>query len=278
MMRPVSLTLALCLLRLVGRVRGADVPSLAKATTQGDLWWHQMFSMSFDGHGNFVSPHLDKLHTTAASLGAVGYHGPWQAALARDMSWMRGHEQAFADYPTTKRVVYIEGSSAQKVFARVSADGRVLFTLSQLAELGDPKRRRGIESPIKPEGRTVWCSDWEFMQSPDLKMPLGGALPTAKDLGLPAFTNPLGGGAITKETDFWRTRSASALIGSGGETGEGIQMYVAIPDDMAEALGLSGITTPRADVSGWSSRQFECSTTPSSPAIRQPRGVVPWKC
>ena len=226
---------------------GADVPLLAKANTEGDLWWHQMVSMSFDGHGNFVSPHLDKLHTTAASLGAVGYHGPWQADLARDMSWMLGHEQAFANHPTTKRVVYIEGSSAQKVLARVSPDGAVLFTLSQLADLGDPKRRRYIESLIKPGGRTVWFSDWEFMQSPLLKTPLGKPLPTAKEIGLPAFTNPLDGGAITNEADFWRTRSASTLIGKGGENREGIEKYAAIPDDMAEAMGLKAITSQRAD-------------------------------
>jgi hypothetical protein len=85
MKRPVCLTLALSLLPFVASVRGADVPSLAKANTEGDLWWHQMFSMSFDGHGNFVSRHLDTLHTTAASLGAVGYHGPWQADPARVM-------------------------------------------------------------------------------------------------------------------------------------------------------------------------------------------------
>ena len=247
MKRLVSVTLALCLPLLVGSVHSADVPLLAKANTEGDLWWHQMVSMSFDGHGNFVSPHLDKLHTTAASLGAVGYHGPWQADLARDMSWMLGHEQAFANHPTTKRVVYIEGSSAQKVLARVSPDGAVLFTLSQLADLGDPKRRRYIESLIKPGGRTVWFSDWEFMQSPLLKTPLGKPLPTAKEIGLPAFTNPLDGGAITNEADFWRTRSASTLIGKGGENREGIEKYAAIPDDMAEAMGLKAITSQRAD-------------------------------
>jgi hypothetical protein len=247
MKRLVSVTLALCLPLLVGSVHGADVPLLAKANTEGDLWWHQMVSMSFDGHGNFVSPHLDKLHTTAASLGAVGYHGPWQADLARDMSWMRGHEQAFANHPTTKRVVYLEGSSAQKVLARVSSDGAVLFTLSQLVDLGDPKGRRYIESLIKPGGRTVWFSDWEFMQSPLLKTPLGKPLPTAKEIGLPAFTNPLDGGAITNEADFWRTRSASTLIGKGGENREGIEKYAAIPDDMAEAMGLKAITSQRAD-------------------------------
>ena len=244
MKRLVSLTLALCLLPLVGSVRGADVPSLAKANTEGDLWWHQMFSMAFDGHGNFVSPHLDKLHTTAASLGAVGYHGPWQSDLARDMSWMHGHEQAFANHPETKRVVYIEGNRSEKVLVRLSADGRVLFTSPLLNDLNDPKRRRYIESLIKPGGRTVWFSDWEFMQSPELKTSLGKALPTAEDLGLPAFTHPLNGGAITTEADFWRTRSASALI---GKSSEAFEKYASIPDDMATALGLKDITTQRAD-------------------------------
>jgi hypothetical protein len=96
MKRLVSLTLALCLLPLVGSVRGADDPSLAKPNTEGDLWWHRMFSMSFDGHGNFVAPLLGTLHATAASIGAGGYHGVWDADLNRDTPWMRGHEQAFA--------------------------------------------------------------------------------------------------------------------------------------------------------------------------------------
>ena len=232
------------MLPLVGSVRGADVPSLAKANTEGDLWWHQMFSMSFDGHGNFVSPHLDTLHTTAASLGAGGYHGVWDADLNRDMPWMRGHEQAFANHPETKRVVYIEGNRSEKVLARLSADGRVLFTSRLLDDLNDPKRRRYTESLIKPGGRTVWFSEWQFMQSPELKTSLGKALPTAKDLGLPAFTHPLNGSAITTEADFWRTRSASALIGNGSEA---FEKYAAIPDDMAEALGLKDITRQRAD-------------------------------
>lgn len=102
MKRLVSITLALCLLPLVGSVRGADVPSLAKPNSEGDLWWHRMFSMSFDGHGNFVAPHLKTLHATAASIGAGGYHGVWDADLNRDMPWMRGHEQAFADHPKTQ--------------------------------------------------------------------------------------------------------------------------------------------------------------------------------
>ena len=244
MKRLVSLTFALCLLPLVGSVRGADVPSLAKANTEGDLWWHQMFSMAFDGHGNFVAPHLDTLHATAASLGAGGYYGVWDADLNRDMPWMRGHEQAFANHPETKRVVYIEGNRSEKVMARLSADGRVLFTSRLLDDLNDSKRRRYIESLIKPGGRTVWFSDWEFMQSPELKTSLAKALPTAKDLGLPAFTHPLNGSAITNEADFWRTRSASALIGNGSEA---FEKYAAIPDDMATALGLKGITTQRAD-------------------------------
>jgi hypothetical protein len=244
MKRLVSLTLALCLLSLVESVRGEDVPSLPKANTEGDLWWHQMFSMAFDGHGNFVAPHLDTLHATAASLGAGGYHGVWDADLNRDMPWMRGHEQAFAGHPETKRVVYIEGNRSEKVLARLSADGRVLFTSRLLDDLNNPKRRRYIESLIKPGGRTVWFSDWQFMQSPELKTSLGKPLPTAEDLGLPAFTHPLNGSTITSEADYWRTRSASALIGKGSEA---FEKYASIPDDMATALGLKDITTQRAD-------------------------------
>jgi len=216
-------------------------------------WWHGMFSMSFDGHGNFVAPHLDTLHATAASLGAVGYHGPWEADLARDMSWMRGHEASFANHPETKRVVYIEGHSAKKVLARVSADGRVLFDARLLEDLSNPQRRRRVESLIKPGGRTVWISDWHFMQSPALKTSLGEPLPTAKDLGLPAFTHPLSGSVITNEAEFWRTRSASALIGErteGSESGEGFvngEKYAAIPGDLARALDVESITTQRPD-------------------------------
>lgn len=106
---------------------------LQRANEEVDLWWQQMFSMSFDGHGYFVSPHLDTLHTTAASLSAGGYHGVWDADLNRDMPWMRGHEQSFANHPETKRIVYIEGNRSEKVLARLSADGRVLFT-SRLLE------------------------------------------------------------------------------------------------------------------------------------------------
>ena len=244
MKRLVILTLALCLLPLVGSVRGADVPSLPKANTEGGLWWQRMFSMAFDGHGNFVAPHLDTLHVTAASLGAGGYHGVWDADLNRDMPWMHGHEQAFANHPETKRVVYIEGNRSEKVLARLSADGRLLFTSRLLDDLNDPKRRRYIESLIKPGGRTVWFSDWEFMQSPELKTSLGKLLSTAKGLGLPAFTHPLNGSVITNEADFWRTRSASALIGNGSEA---FKKYAAIPDDMATALGLKDITTQRTD-------------------------------
>jgi hypothetical protein len=240
----VCLTLVLCLLPLIGSVRGEEVRSQARVNTEVDLWWHQIFSMAFDGHGNFVAPHLDTLHTTAASLGAGGYHGVWDADLNRDMPWMRGHEQAFANHPETRRVVYIEGNRSEKVLARLSADGRVLFTSRLLDDLSESKRRRYIEGLIKHGGRTVWFSDWEFMQSPVLKTSLGKPLPTAKDLGLPVFINPLDGRAITNEADFWRTRSASALIGKGSEA---FEKYAAIPDDMATALGLKDITTQRAD-------------------------------
>lgn len=216
----------------------------------GEAWWHRMFSMSFDGHGNFVSPHLGTLRTTAASLGAVGYSGVWEADLARDMPWMRAHEQVFAGRPWTKRVIYIEGCSARKVLARVSGDGRVLFTAGLFGDLSNPQRRRYVENLIKPGGRTLWISDWHFLQSPDLKTSLGKPLPTARDIGLPAFTHPLDGSVITNEADFWRTRSSSKLIGEGGEgseSGEGFEKYAPIADDLAEALDLKSITTQRSD-------------------------------
>lgn len=72
MKRLLILTLTLCLLPILGTLRAADFPSLEKTSTDGELWWHRMFSISFDGHGNFVGPHLGTLHTTAASLGAGG--------------------------------------------------------------------------------------------------------------------------------------------------------------------------------------------------------------
>lgn len=247
MKRLVSLTLALCLLPFFGSVRGADLPSLAGANMEGELWWQRMFSMAFDGHGNFVAPNLGTLHTTAASLGAVGYHGPWQADLARDMPWMRAYETSFAKLPKTKRVIYIEGNNAIKVLVRVSADGRMLFTSAQLENLSDPKHRRSIENLIQPGGRTIWFSDWEFMQSPALKTALGKPLPTAIDLGVPAFTHPLDGSVIRNETDFWRTRSGSALIGEKQESDEGNERYAELPEEIAEALGLREITTQRPD-------------------------------
>ena len=208
------------------------------------VWWHRMFSMAFDGHGNFVTPHLGRLHTTAASLGAVGYSGVWEADIARDMPWMRRQEQAFAGQPGTKRVIYIEGCSARKVLARVSGDGRVLFAGNLLGDLSDPQRRKLVEGLTQPDGRTVWISGWQFMQSPDLKTPLGKPLPTAKNIGLPPFTHPLDGSAIANEADFWRTRSASALIGKGRGP---IEIYAAIPGDLAESLNLKSITTQRGD-------------------------------
>ena len=220
---------------------------MRKARTEAELWWHRMFSMSFDGHGNFVTPHLDSLHNTAASMGAVGYHGPWQADIARDASWMRKYEQSFVNYPDTKRVIYIEGNSSRKVLARISADGRVLFTSALFKDLTDPQKRLYIQNLIKPGGRTLWISDWEFIQSPFLKTSLGKPLPTAKDLGVPCFTHPLDHTVIANEEVFWRTRSASALIGREIKSVEGDNVYADIPAEMAEALGLRQITSQRPD-------------------------------
>lgn len=236
--------LPVCLLPLAGSLCAREIPTVVETKSGGGVWWHRMFSMAFDGHGNFVAPHLATLRTTAASLGAVGYSGVWEADLARDMPWMRRQEQAFAGHPETRRVIYIEGCTARKVLARVAGDGRVLFTANLLEDLSNPQRRRYVESLIKPGGRTVWISDWQFLQSPELKTSLGKALPTAKDLGLPAFTHPLDGSVITNEADFWRTRSASALIGTDrGPT----EVHAALPGDLAEALDLKSITTQRDD-------------------------------
>jgi len=247
MRRPLLPFIAGYLLLISGCLHAADSQVLEKTGAEGDPWWHQIFSISFDGHGNFVVPNLDTLHTTAASVGAVGYHGPWQADLARDSTWMGGYERSLALYPATKRIVYIEGNSAKKVLARISTEGRVLFTAPLLAAINDPQRRSYIESLIKQGGRTIWFSDWEFMQSPALKTPLDKTLPTAFDLGVPAFTHPLDGSPIHKEADFWRTRSGSALIGTGRASDEGANQYAEIPEEIAGALGLREITTQRSD-------------------------------
>ena len=238
------LTVTLGVLSLFGIAHGADLPSSGNATPEVDRWWQRMFSIAFDGHGNLVAPHLTTLRPTAASLGAGGYHGIWDWDLSRDASWMRKHEQAFANHPGTKRVIYIEGNRAEKLLARVSADGRILFTSRQLAGLSDPQRRRAVESLIEPGGRTVWFSDWQFLQSPTLKTSLGQPLPTAKDLGLPAFTHPLDGSVIAKEADFWRTRCAAPLI---GKPRDAFEKYAAVPTDLADALGLKDITRQRED-------------------------------
>lgn len=209
-----------------------------------------MFSMSFDGHGNTVSPHLGMLRSTAASLGAVGYHGPWQADLDSDAPWMQGHERSFASHPGTKRVVYIEGSSAKKILARISKDGRMEFNLSRLTQPDAARLRRHVASPPGNEGSTRWISDWEFMQSPELKTNFGKPLATAKQLGIPQFTHPLSGRIITDEAEFWRTRSATAYIGPSidkGETGDGLEKYAEIPHETAVALGLRDVTKQRSD-------------------------------
>ena len=124
----------------------------------GDVWWHQMFSMSFDGHGNFVVPHLDILNTTAASFGAAGFHGVWDADLNRDMPWMRGHVAEFQKHADVRKVFYIEGAGATKVLCRVGRDGRILFSAQMLDLLNDPETsavRRAADS-ARWQNRMVW--------------------------------------------------------------------------------------------------------------------------
>ena len=236
---------------MVDRLSGAlDAARNSKGTSisfdkqEKSSWWHKMFSLAFDGHGNFVAPHLDTLNATAASLGAVGFNGPWDADLNRDMPWMRGHLAAFAKHPAAKRIIYIEGAGATKVLARVSADGRVLFTEGLLTGLDDPKRRRYVEYLIKPGGRTVWLGDWQFMQGETFKTPLGKRLPTARDLDLPPFMHPLSGAAIADEDEFWRTRSARPLL---GKSRDGIRSFAGIPDDLAARLDLASVTTQNVE-------------------------------
>lgn len=221
-----------------------SAPFTAAAAEPETSWWHEMFSLAFDGHGNFVAPHLATLNATVASLGATGFHGPWDADLNRDMPWMRGHEKAFAAHPGIRRLVYIEGAGATKVLARVAADGRVLFTESLLNGLDDPQRRRYVENLIQPGGRTIWFGDWQFMQGEQLKTSLGLPLPTARDLGLPPFTHPITGAGLADEAGFWRTRSARPLL---GKSSEGIAHFSAIPDDLAAKLDLASITTRNKD-------------------------------
>ncbi|MBT3296688.1 MAG: hypothetical protein HN383_15575 [Verrucomicrobia bacterium] len=199
-------------------------------------WWQQVFSLAFDGHGNFVAPHLDALHAAAASLGPAGYHGVWDADLNRDAGWMRRHLVAFDEQPRTKRLVYIEGASASRVLCRADADGRIVLTHHMLLWLNDPARRDDALRRIQPDGRTVWFGDWQFMQSHPLKSSLGHALPGAAELGLPPFTHPLTGAVITDEGDFWHTRSA----GPGGK-------YVRLTEADAELLDLASVTTRNKD-------------------------------
>ena len=239
-----AVVFAICLWLCPGATLATEASGGAAAHPDAGAWWHSMFPIAFDGHGNFVTPHLDTLRPTAASLAAGGYHGVWEADLNRDATWMQGHERHFAARPGTKRIVYIEGNRAEKVLARVSADGRLLFTSRLLDDLGDPRRRRFVESLVAPGGSTVWFSDWEFFRSPDLKTSRGAPLPTAKSLGLAAFTAPLDGRVIEQEADYWRTRSATALF---GDRSDAFEKHAAIPDDMAAALGLAAVTTRRAD-------------------------------
>lgn len=205
-------------------------------------WWQQMFSMAFDGHGNFVMPQLDALQAAAASFGGVGRHGVWEADLDRDMGWMRGHLAAFKAHPDVKKVLFIEGCSSTKVLCRVDADGRVLFTDTMFGWLNDPARRPLVERLLKPDGRTLWLGDWQFLHPQGLKTSLGQLLPTAQDLGLPPFAQPLDGSAITDEAVFWRTRSAQPLI---GKRREDLDQYLKLSDADAKALGLAAVTTQR---------------------------------
>lgn len=249
-MRPLPIHIlvlaALCVPDIRVAVAGAERVGAenARPSASDDAWWHQMFSMSFDGHGNFVVPHLDTLNTTAASMGAMGFHGVWDADLNRDMPWMRGHLEALAKHPGVRRVLYIEGCGASKVLYRASADGRILFTSGILGWLNDPARRDYVARQIKPGGSTGWFGDWQFMHPHGLKTSQGNPLPTARDLGLPPFVHPLDGSEITAEEDFWRTRSARPLI---GDRPDGAEEYVTFSDADARALGLESVTTRRED-------------------------------
>jgi hypothetical protein len=208
----------------------------------GDVWWHQMFSMSFDGHGNFVVPHLNILNTTAASFGAAGFHGVWDADLNRDMPWMRGHVAEFQKHADVRKVFYIEGAGATKVLCRVGRDGRILFSAQMLDLLNDPERRPFVERQIRPDGRTVWFGDWQFLTDQRFKTRLGNPLPTARDLDLPPFVHPLTGREIASEDEFWKTRSARPLIGSRRGS---IEEHLALSAADAQSLGLEAVTSLR---------------------------------
>lgn len=222
----------------------AAVSHAEDSPAKNSPWWHQMFSLSFDGHGMFVAPHLETLNTIAASPAAVGFHGPWQADLIRDARSMQTRFEAFGKRPATKRIIYIDGVSSNKILARVSPDGRVIFTSEVMKGFSDPERRKYVEELIKPSDRTIWLSDWEFMQSPAIKTSLGKPIPTALEIGIKPFIHPLTGAVITDEVEFWQTRTAKPLI---GEDKESIKEYAEIPENIATALGLKNITTQRED-------------------------------
>ena len=227
------------LARALGATRKAKQDRASLARVPKSPWWHSVFSVAFDGHGNFVAPHLDTLNATAASLGPVGYHSVWDVDLNRDAGWMRGHLAAFEKRPGTKRLLYIEGASASRVLCRTDADGRIVLTHHMLGWLNNPARREEALRRIQPAGRTVWFGDWQFMQSHPLKSSRGHALPGAAELGLPPFTHPLTGAAITDENEFWQTRSARP---------EG--KYLRLREADAELLALSTVTT-RNEAGEW---------------------------
>jgi hypothetical protein len=221
-----------------------------------------MFSLSFDGHGSFVAPHLDALNTTVASVAALGNYGVWNADFSRDATSMAGRFQAFANRPATKRIVYIEGASSSTMLVRVDVDGRVLFGEAELrAAESNPSTRAWVDARIKPDGHTAWFGDWQFMQSVPLKTSLGAPMPTASSVGLSPFLHPLTGAVITDEAEFWLTRSALALIGVDDHIR---QSYAAIPADLATSMGLSSVSTQRADGQWQTSRPHLSERNPTT--------------
>jgi hypothetical protein len=182
------------------------------------------------------------LNTTAASFGAAGFHGVWDADLNRDMPWMRGHVAEFQKHADVRKVFYIEGAGATKVLCRVGPDGRILFSAQMLDLLNDPERRPFVERQIRPDGRTVWFGDWQFLTDQRFKTRLGNPLPTARDLDLPPFVHPLTGREIASEDEFWKTRSARPLIGSRRGS---IEEHLALSAADAQSLGLEAVTSLR---------------------------------
>lgn len=185
------------------------------AVTWPDVWWHKLFAASFDGTGNYTSPHLSTLNNTASSFLAVGYKGLWDVDLNLDQNWGQSHVASFNAQPAVKRLVYIEGQGSESVICRTSAAGKILTTANEFSLLNsaNPSSRAYIETSFTNGGKTIWFGTWQFMnQTNSWLTRRGNPLPTPQQMGLSAFIQPLDGSPVLSEESFWQTRSGRPLF------------------------------------------------------------------